>query len=207
MAYPQTIKNISSLSEYRLKEKGSLFIGTVIPVQSEEEAIKKLNDIRKKYYDATHNCFAYNLSGGKSKYSDDGEPNGTAGIRIFNAINHFELTDLILVVTRFFGGVKLGVGPLGKAYHDCSINLLSQTEQIEKNLYRRIKIEYQFEFSNFVHRILAKYSAKIEENLFTEIPQITAVLPDKDTEKIFEEIKSLSNAKIKTEITGDRLYI
>lgn len=207
MDYPQTIKNINSLSEYRFKEKGSLFIGTAIPLTNEEEAINKLSELRKKYYDATHNCYAYNLCCGKSKYSDDGEPNGTAGIRIFNAINHFELTDLILIVTRYFGGVKLGVGPLGKAYHDCAYNLLSQTERVEKILYRRIKIEYPFEFSNFVHRTLTKYFAKIENNLFAECPQIIAILPDKDSNKIYEEIKSLSNAKIKTEITDDRVYI
>jgi uncharacterized YigZ family protein len=207
MNFPQIIKNITNISEYKFKEKGSLFIGTAIPVFSEEEATAKLNELRKKYYDATHNCYAYFLTGEKLKYSDDGEPNGTAGIRILNAIKHFELNDLIVVVTRYFGGTKLGVGPLGKAYYDCSMQTLSASIIVSKKLHEKIIISYPFEFSNLVHRMISKYSAKIEETKFEPTPTMQIIVPEESVKILCKEIQSASNQKIQIEETDGRIYI
>ena len=207
MNQPLIINTITSTYEFRLKEKGSLFIGVALPILLEGEASNKLDEIRKQYYDATHHCYAYKFANGKIKYSDNGEPNGTAGIRILNAINHFDLNDLIVIVIRYFGGTKLGVGPLGKAYYDCSFNCLNQANRISKILYGRIVIEYQFEFSNLIHRLLSKHSAKIENTSFENTPQIQALLPWENLNLIIEEIHSASNSKIKTEIKDDILYI
>jgi len=86
----KSIETIINLSEFQFKEKGSLFVGRLFPIQSVDEAESILAEIRKKYYDATHNCYAYKFIADESfNYSDDGEPSGTAGIRIFNAIKHF----------------------------------------------------------------------------------------------------------------------
>jgi uncharacterized YigZ family protein len=207
MNSPAIIKNITKISEYKFKEKGSLFIGTAIPVFTEDEANEKLNGLRKKYYDATHNCYAYYLTGDKLKYSDDGEPSGTAGIRILNAIKHYELSDLIIVVTRYFGGTKLGVGPLGKAYFDCSLQTLAAANIISKRLHRKILIYYPFEFSNLVHRMISKYSAKIEETIFEPMPMIQIIVPEDMTENIRKDIQSGSNQKIKVEETDSTVYI
>lgn len=207
MNLPLAINTIQSSCEFKMKEKGSQFIGMSVPILTVDEANEKLDEIRKQFYDATHHCYAYKLSDGKTKYSDDGEPSGTAGIRIFNSINHFELSDLVVIVIRYFGGTKLGVGPLGKAYYDCSFNCLDSATRISKTLYGRIVIEYQFEFSNLIHRTLSKYSAKIELNLFEGMPQIHAILPSENINKLIEEIQSASNSKIKTEIKDDILYI
>ena len=206
MEKPLSIKVIQNISEYKFKEKGSLFIGTSIHVSTEDEAISKLTELRKKYYDATHNCYAYLLNDGKIKYSDDGEPSGTAGIRIFNAIKHFEVTDLLVVSTRYFGGTKLGVGPLGKAYYDCAFKTLENSNIVQKTLFRKVIIKYPYDYSNLVHRTLSTYSAKIQESEFNEIPTISAVLPEANTIKLFEELESSSNANVKTLITNEFVY-
>ena len=207
MDLPSTINTITSISEFKLKEKGSVFLGLAFPVQTEEMAIEKLNEIRKQYYDATHHCSAFNFTDGKFKYSDDGEPNGTAGIRILNAINHFELTDILLVVVRYFGGTKLGIGPLGKAYYECAFNCLNQTTRITKTLHTRIEIEYKYELSSLIHRTITKYSGKIEETSFEITPKIKAIIPQKSVKNFIEEIQSASNSQIKTEFKHDKVYI
>lgn len=126
------IQTIEQQHETKFKEKGSLFIGQVYPVNSVEEAEEFLTSVRKKFYDATHHCYAYRIMENDSKYSDDGEPNGTAGIRIANAINHFELTNLLVISIRYYGGTKLGVGPLGKAYYQSAYDTLSEMEIVTK---------------------------------------------------------------------------
>lgn len=98
-------------------EKKSVFIASVSPVESEEEAIEFIREIKKKYSDAKHNVYAYQLGGGRiSRYSDDGEPQGTAGIPVLDIINKGGFTDAVIVVTRYFGGILLGAGGLVRAY-------------------------------------------------------------------------------------------
>ena len=97
-------------------EKKSEFIGHAAPVKTEEEAMEFINKIRKKYGDATHNCYAYMLANGSARYSDDGEPQGTAGVPILSVIQKGGFTDAVIVVTRYFGGILLGAGGLVRAY-------------------------------------------------------------------------------------------
>lgn len=199
MNHPFKIKTIASSSEFRLKEKDSIFIGKSFPISNEEESAQKLNDIRKQYYDATHNCFAYKLVD-NIKYSDDGEPNGTAGIRILNAINHFDFTNILVVVTRYFGGTKLGVGLLGKTYYDTAYGCLKISQQLTKILYTPALITYQFEFSNLIHRTISKYSVIVEKTFFNEYPQIECLIPSEIKEKFTNElaVQSINQIRIKT---------
>lgn len=174
---PSIIKTLESESEFRLKEKGSSFLSISKPAESEEEANTFLNSIQKKYYDATHHCYSYKLVDGQFKYSDDGEPGGTAGIRIYNAQNHFELTNLVTIVVRYFGGTKLGVGPLGKAYYEASFQNLNSSLRIEKQLYQHADIRYRFDQSKTAHHIIAKYSALIRHSLYAPSPIIQCLIP------------------------------
>ena len=107
------------------EEKRSLFIGHAIHVESEEEALEFIKQMKKKYSDATHNCFAYLLKGGIiARYSDDGEPQGTAGVPMLEAIRKSGVTDVCVVATRYFGGILLGAGGLVRAYsHTVSVAL------------------------------------------------------------------------------------
>ena len=103
-------------SETEFTEKRSTFIGHVFPVETEEEARGRIDEIRKKYHDARHNCWCYVLKDGPTRYSDDGEPQGTAGQPMLNVFQRQEVTNVCCVVTRYFGGVLLGAGGLTRAY-------------------------------------------------------------------------------------------
>lgn len=109
-------KTVLRPSETEFYEKKSRFIGRCFPVSDEREAMAKLNEVRKLHYDATHNCWAYALSDGGQRFSDDGEPGGTAGMPIMDTLIKREIKDALIVVTRYFGGILLGSGGLVRAY-------------------------------------------------------------------------------------------
>ncbi len=107
----------TQIAEAEFVEKRSRFIGNIWPVESEEEARVHIEEMKKKHYDARHNCWAYRLrEGGIERYSDDGEPQGTAGQPILNVFQREEVTNMVCVVTRYFGGILLGAGGLTRAY-------------------------------------------------------------------------------------------
>jgi len=204
---PYQIKTIAAESESRFKEKGSTFIGLSSPINLEEEGINFLNSVKKKFYDATHHCFSYKLADGLFKYSDDGEPNGTAGIRINNAQNHFELTNIITIVVRYFGGVKLGVGPLGKAYYEAAIQNLETSMKIEKELYQKIELEYQFEQTKYVHHLISKFELVVNKNLFESSPIMQCSIKASRINEISSELNENYNPNLVLRITDNLLYM
>ena len=132
-------KTINQNASSEIVEKKSRFIANLFYVETKQEAEEKLQEIRKKYYDAKHHCYAYSiLEDGKitNKMSDDGEPSGTAGMPILNVIVKKELVNIIAIVTRYFGGTLLGTGGLVKAYSDATIKAIDNTSfvKIEKRL-------------------------------------------------------------------------
>ena len=203
---PEQIKTIKDFNQFSVKEKGSEFIAIVYPVDNEESALNQLQQIRKKYFDATHHCYAYKLNSGESKYSDDGEPKGTAGIRILNAIEHFDLFDVLLIVVRYFGGTKLGVGPLGKAYYNASIDVLEQSDIITKTLYQKIMIETDFNFISHIHRTIGNYSAIISDSEFTDKAKFKCLIKPNDLEKINIDLTNLTNGQILITAFSDYSY-
>lgn len=116
-----------------ITEKKSKFICNVFHVESVDEAEKKLNIIRKKYHDARHNCFVYKIvEDGVFKASDDGEPSGTAGVPMLNIINGRNISNVLVVVTRYFGGILLGTGGLVRAYSMATVNALDEAEIVKQ---------------------------------------------------------------------------
>ena len=105
-----------------IKVRGSEFIATVIPVTSKDQALKELESLRSEFWDATHNCFAYRIGKGGLEFrtSDDGEPSGSAGKPILFVLHKYDVSDILMVITRYYGGTKLGVGGLARAYSDSS---------------------------------------------------------------------------------------
>ena len=118
-------KTARAASETEFTVNKSRFIGRCFPVSSEEEALARLDEIRKLHHDATHNCWAYNLRGGIMRFSDDGEPGGTAGMPIMDTLIRSETLDAIIIVTRYFGGILLGSGGLVRAYSKSASDALS----------------------------------------------------------------------------------
>lgn len=204
---PPLIKTLATESEFRLKEKGSTFLSISKPVESEEEAVAFLNSARKKYYDATHHCYSYKLVDGQFKYSDDGEPTGTAGIRIYNAQNHFDLTNLITIVIRYFGGTKLGVGPLGKTYYKASFQNMNSSTIVEKQLYQSAEIKYKFDQSKTVHHLVSKYSITIKQSIFEPSPMMECLVPIPHLEKFYSEINSLGHSGISLDLKEKFQYL
>ncbi|MEO8398771.1 MAG: YigZ family protein [Ignavibacteriaceae bacterium] len=140
MIYKEQITTVTDFHSSKSKEKNSIFIGQVFPLESEIEFHKILEEVKRDLYDASHHCYAYRLKNDLFKYSDDGEPSGSAGVRILNAIEHFDLKDVLVIVNRYFGGTKLGIGPLGKAYFDSAFQVLNQAKKITKHAFLKIKL-------------------------------------------------------------------
>ena len=140
----KTIKNNSS-SE--LIEKKSKFIASVFYVESKEEAEKIINKMEKKYYDAKHNCYAYRIYNENcivEKYSDNGEPSGTAGAPILNILNKKDICNILVIVTRYFGGILLGTGGLVKAYSEVTLKALENTDIIKKEILDEYEVKVNY---------------------------------------------------------------
>ena len=201
------IETIVTKSEFQFKEKGSLFVGRVFPIQNVEEAESILSAIRKKHYDATHNCYAYKLIDDESfKYSDDGEPSGTAGIRIFNAIKHFNLSNVLIISTRYYGGTKLGVGPLGKAYYNSAFGAIENATIVTKVNYSKVIIDFGYEFISDVHHFINTYKAQNIINLFNENPQIECLIKPEFVDKLTEDLTAVSSGEIEGKVLEKNIY-
>lgn len=154
-------KTIKGTAAGLYKEKGSKFIASVVHVTTEEEAKSVITQIKNEYHDARHHCYAYRVNPENIlfKSSDDGEPSGTAGKPILNQIYSNELFNVLVVVTRYFGGTKLGVSGLIRAYKTAASDALSNAEIVYEILTRRLRLHFNYPLMNNVMRIVK------EENL------------------------------------------
>jgi uncharacterized YigZ family protein len=207
MLESQKILVVEQNSTNKVKIKGSQFIGFSFRISNPEDAEKHLNDLKKEFYDASHHCYAYKTKSGDEKYSDDGEPNGTAGIRILNAISHFSITDILVVVVRYFGGTKLGVGPLGKAYGETALNLLENSKLLELTKFEQIKIVYPYEETSAIHYLLNKYDCQKIENHFETKPIINCLVESPLIEKMENELIDKTAGKVQLEALNKVFYL
>lgn len=202
----RVIKTLKEPAENSYKEKGSEFIAKAFPVKTEDEVQKLVNKIKKEYYDASHHCFAFRLKDDTFRYSDAGEPTGTAGIRILNAMDHFELKDILIIVTRYFGGVKLGVGPLGKAYYSSSELLLKKCLYQEEKPFNKITIITDFNFMSQVYKVISNYSGIIENTFYGKDVKFECLIPEIDIKKIRRDLINSSNGKIEIVAGQENIY-
>jgi uncharacterized YigZ family protein len=154
---------------YELKVKGSRFTGYAAPAGSREIAERLVESLEKQFYDATHNCYAYRVGlggGAVFRMSDAGEPSGTAGRPILDAIDRLELTDTVCVVTRYFGGVKLGTGGLARAYGECAAGALKASEITERFISVAMKVSFGCELTGKVMSLIQKHACKIRKGDF-----------------------------------------
>ena len=149
-------KTIATRSEGLYTEKRSKFIAMAIPVRTLEDIKEELAAINKKYYDARHACYAYMLGSERKDFraNDNGEPSGTAGRPILGQINSLELTDILLVVVRYFGGIKLGTSGLYAAYKEAAAEALRTATIIEKTVDEDVSFRFEYPFMNDVMRIV-----------------------------------------------------
>ncbi|MGZ5196615.1 MAG: IMPACT family protein, partial [Kaistella sp.] len=152
-----TIK--SAVENILLKEKGSKFIGFVFPLDDEKDLKKNLERIREEHPKATHHCYAFRLGikGENYRANDDGEPSGSAGLPIYNQLLAHDITNVLLIVVRYYGGTKLGVSGLVKAYKESAKITLEDAEIITKELESEIEIAFSFNQQNQIFTLLNKF--------------------------------------------------
>ncbi len=165
---PFSFKTILAEAEGLYKEKGSKFLAFAFPVATEDEVKAKLQHLRKQFFDARHHCYAYRLGkeGEKFRANDDGEPNHSAGDPILGQIRSKELTNTLVVVVRYFGGVRLGVGGLIAAYRAAAEDALSQAKIIEREVTQRIVLNFQYNALADVMKMVNDFSMTIVSQNF-----------------------------------------
>jgi uncharacterized YigZ family protein len=197
--------SIEKIEETEIKIKGSKFIGYVEPTSSKEEASSVLARIQSKHYDATHNCFAYKLGSDENnfRYSDDGEPTGTAGKPIFLALGKYKFSDIIVVVTRYFGGTKLGVGGLIRAYSDTAEEVLKLCTPKIINLTKSVMINCQYEEISLVKRLVNETAISFVET-YTDKIEIIAQIPNSQVVFFINKISLKTNARASAKLLLDK---
>lgn len=155
-----TIKNES---QGLFKDKGSKFLSFAFPVDSVDSAMGHIDIIRRKYFDARHVCYAYMLGYGRDTYrvNDDGEPSGTAGRPILGQINSKSLTDVLIVVVRYFGGTLLGTSGLINAYKMAALDAIENTQIVEIPIERRFTVACQYDNMNFIMRLIKDFDIRV----------------------------------------------
>ncbi len=173
-----------------LKVVGSRFIANLYPVSTKEEIESYLERIRKEFYDASHHCYAFRLGANAEQVraADDGEPSGTAGKPILMVIEGAKLTNVLCVVTRYFGGTKLGTGGLARAYADAA-KLDMEDAQI-KTVYhmKELRLTYSFDDMSGVERMIAKYGAEKLESIYSDTVEMRISIRQSLVEEFIKEI-------------------
>ena len=199
--------NLVKGGEGEIVEKKSRFIGQIKPVASEEEAYAFIEEIKKKHYDARHNCFAFSVGADMPllRFSDDGEPQGTAGKPILEVITSSEIHNICIVVTRYFGGTLLGTGGLVRAYTDASKAALEncETKLIEKLIPTEIKTNYTD--MGKIQYILGNHDVKIIDTIYADDVLLKMNLRKPDADQIIKEITDATSARAGIE-TFDEVF-
>lgn len=178
-----------------LVEKKSRFIASVFNIQDEQEAIEKLEEVRKANRDARHNVYAYRLESGLEKYSDDGEPSGTAGVPILDILRGEKLVNVLIVVTRYFGGILLGTGGLVRAYGGAAKLALESTNKIEMKLCTEYKIVLDYDSYNSLQYYCRNNNIKILSTNFLDKIEINVLVIDSYTEKFLHDLSEITSRK------------
>jgi uncharacterized YigZ family protein len=193
-------KTIETPGEETLfKEKGSKFFGYTFPVLSEEEVKECLEELRKKHHTARHFCYAYQLGIEKTRFraNDDGEPNNSAGMPIYGQIQSFEVTNILIVSVRYFGGTKLGVGGLISAYKTSAQVALQAATILEKTIKVQYQLTFKYDLMNAVMRIIKEKNLEVVSQKLEMDCQYTIAVRKNDSEAIFTIFDKLYKVAVK----------
>ncbi|MBY2229818.1 YigZ family protein [Clostridioides difficile] len=205
------MSNYRTLHEFGTDEimiEKSIFIGYAKPIKSEEEALEFINEIKKKHKDATHNVWAYTVGKNMNiqRYSDDGEPQGTAGIPTLEVIKKEDLRDVAVVVTRYFGGTKLGAGGLVRAYTKGAKLGLEAGKIIYKVMYQEVKVKIDYTQLGKVQNELMNLGYFIKDTVYEDNVEIVVYSRLEDVEKLSEKMIDITSGTGKI-ILGEEFYL
>lgn len=204
----EEFKTIKFDNSAEIVEKKSRFIANIIYINSEEEAVNKIKEIKKMYHDARHNCFAYRVlseEGIIQRSSDDGEPSGTAGAPMLNILEKNNIVNVLLVVTRYFGGILLGTGGLVKAYTEASLKALNENEIEEKEMGFEVLFTVSYSDVKRLEYFLKSNNILVTRKDYVENVMILAESSQKKYEKIKREFPKNVNKNIRYEIKQEKI--
>ena len=203
----QKYKILYKEGEAEISEKKSRFIAHIAPAQTEEEAQAFIEKIKKQYWDARHNCWAYSIGEKQPalRCSDDGEPSGTAGKPILEVISGSGIHNIVVVVTRYFGGTLLGTGGLVRAYTDATRAGIENSDIVEKIPGRRVDIAMDYTDLGKLQYMLAQNEVLTEDTEYTDKVIIHALFPESDKEMLKKKITEATSGRVMTQ-EGEEVY-
>ena len=201
----ETFLSIHSNQSYSFIVNKSEFIGYAFYVESVDEAEKYISEIRDKYKDATHNCFAYIIGVDKliQKYSDDGEPSGTAGIPMLEVLRKKDLTNCLVISTRYFGGILLGAGGLVRAYTKSTVGALEESIIVKKELFYNIDIILDYVFWGKIENILKNFGLEIINIEYLEQVKINLLVKKENFKRLKNIITNETSDNCIIKINGE----
>lgn len=185
-------------------EKKSRFIGRVWPVETEEEALAKIQEMKKQHYDATHNCYAYSIgvNGELARFSDDGEPGGTAGMPMMEALRHKGVTDLLVVVTRYFGGILLGAGGLVRAYSRGAVEAIDAAGLVSMEPGIEVQFSVEYPMYGILEGFLREHASDVEAD-FQEVVRMRMMIAAERADWFQKELIERSNGRVTPTFGGE----
>lgn len=191
-------KTILNTATAEIEEKKSRFIANVKPITREEEALEFVNEIKSKYWNASHNVYAYYIGGENvaQKFSDDGEPSGTAGLPVLEAIKRMELQDLVIVVTRYFGGTQLGAAGLVRTYGRSATSGIEASRIITKKLCERLNIIIDYSSFGKIQNQVINDGYIIKNVVYTQDVEMTILVPIEDMETFCRFVNDATNGNV-----------
>ncbi len=201
-------KTILNTAEAEFEEKKSRFIANVRPVTCEEEALKFIEALRSKYWNASHNVYAYSINNGTliQRYSDDGEPSGTAGVPTLEVIKRMGLQDAVVVVTRYFGGTLLGASGLIRAYSKSASMGLEAAEIVTRKLCYNLNIIIEYTIFGRLQNMLISNNNIIKEIRYEQDVELCVLIEVGNEEKLMKDIVEVSNGRAIQDL-AEKTYI
>jgi uncharacterized YigZ family protein len=191
-------RTIQNPSEGLYKEKGSKFLAFVYPVSTVEEIKERINYLQKQYHNARHHCYAWRLGADMERYrvNDDGEPSGSAGNPIFGQIQSRELSDILVVVIRYFGGTLLGVGGLINAYRSATSDSLDQAQIVELKVYKLINVQFEYPQMNSVMKVIKDLDLSFENQEFDLNCSLTLKVWKRKMDRVWTQLSLIKGCKL-----------
>ena len=198
MENTDTYKTIEHPALGLYKEKGSKFISFAYPVSSETEIREIIGRIKKEHHSARHHCFAWQIRSDKPTFriNDDGEPSGTAGRPIYSQIQHHDLTDILIIVVRYFGGILLGTSGLINAYKQAAADVLAKSEIVEKIIETTIEINFDYQSMNEVMLLLKDFKLEMTDSRFDLVCSIKVSVRKQLVSILLEKLGKIENLKL-----------
>lgn len=198
MLFSDTYLTIEKPAEAIFKDKGSKFLAYAYPVENDQQIKEILNQLKKEHHTANHHCYAYRLGADKMNFraNDDGEPNNTAGKPILGQIQSNDLTNVLIVVVRYFGGTLLGVSGLINAYKNSAADVIKVSSIIEKQILFNYSIQFYFEHLNDVMKLLKQLDCKITNQQFDNNCEISFSIRKANSEQCEEKLKKIEGLKL-----------